>query len=219
MNQELADALVVWANGWLSTAYWTWDNAALILTIAIAAIIMARYDREVRRTAGERTRRYDRGVVVAASRRSLYETLAVLTAWTLAASVMAPPIPFIGLLMWLALWVALRLIPQECEQILFRQKVMIGLYALGLIAFRVVTAYTFDAVQLSTMLGGDADTAGLFASVRGSITPYLILVLWVMYPLGYFSVIAQRFAVNRGSLTRPGKTVAQTLQDLRTRGE
>lgn len=219
MNQELADALVVWANGWLSAAYWTWDNAALLMTGVIALIIMVRYDREVRRTAGERTRRYGRGVVVAASRRSLYETLAVLAAWTLAASVMAPPIPFIGLLMWLALWVALLLIPQEREQILFRQKVMIGLYALGLIAFRVVTAYSFDAVQLSTMLGGDADTAGLFASVRGSITPYLILVLWVMYPLGYFSVIAQRFAVNRGSLTRPGKTVAETLQDLRSRGE
>ena len=219
MNKGLADALVVWANGWLSTAYWTWDNAALILTVAIAAIIMARYDREVRRTAGERTKRYDRGVVVAASRRSQYETITVLVMWALAASVMAPPIPFVGLWMWLAFLVALRLIPQEREQILFRQKVMIGIYALGLIAFRVVTAYTFDAVQLSTMLGGDADTAGLFASVRGSITPYLILVLWVMYPLGYFSLIAQRFAVNRGSLTRPGKTVAQTLQDLRTRGE
>jgi hypothetical protein len=25
--------------------------------------------------------------------------------------------------------------------------------------------------------------------------------------------------VNRGSLTRPGQTVAQTLEDLRTRGE
>ena len=219
MSKELADALVVWANGWLSAAYWTWDNAALLLTGAIAVVIMARYDREVRQTAGERARRYERGAVNAASRRSLYETIAVLVVWLIAAGVMSPPIPLIGLLMWLAFLIALRLIPQEREQILFRQKVMIGLYALGLIAFRVVAAYSFDAVQLSAMLGGDADTAGLFASVRGSITPYLILVLWVMYPLGYFAVIAQRFAINRGSLTRPGKTVADTLQDLRTRGE
>ena len=219
MSTDLADALVIWANGWLAAAYWTWDSAALLLTIGIAIFITVRYDREVRRTAGERVRRYGRGQVIIASRRSLYETLAVLAVWSLAASVTAPPIPFIGLLMWLAFLIALRLIPQEREQILFRQKVMIGIYAVCLIAFRVVTAYSFDAVQLSTMLGGDADTAGLFASVRGSITPYLILVLWVMYPLGYFSVIAQRFAINRGSLTRPGKTVADTLQDLRTRGE
>jgi hypothetical protein len=219
MSTNLADALVIWANGWLAAAYWTWDSAALLLTIGIAILITGRYDREVRRTAGERVRRYGRGQVIIASRRSLYETLAVLAVWSLAASVTAPPIPFIGLLMWLAFLIALRLIPQEREQILFRQKVMIGIYAVCLIAFRIVTAYSFDAGQLSTMLGGDADTAGLFASVRGSITPYLILVLWVMYPLGYFSVIAQRFAINRGSLTRPGKTVADTLQDLRTRGE
>lgn len=219
MSTELADALVIWANGWLAAAYWTWDSAALLLTMGIALLIMLRYDREVRQTAGERSRRYGRGELIVASRRSMYETLAVLVLWSLAASVMAPPIPVIGLLMWLAFLIALRLIPQEREQILFRQRVMIGVYALGLLAFRVATAYAFDAVQLSTMLGGDADTAGLFASVRGSIMPYLILVLWVMYPLGYFSVIAQRFAVNRGSLTRPGKTVADTLQDLRTRGE
>ena len=129
MSTDLADALVIWANGWLAAAYWTWNSAALLLTIGIAIFITVRYDREVRRTAGERVRRYGRGEIIIASRRSLYETLMVLAVWSLAASVTAPPIPFIGLLMWLAFLIALRLIPQEREQILFRQKVMIGIYA------------------------------------------------------------------------------------------
>ena len=121
MSTDLADALVIWANGWLAAAYWTWDSAALLLTIGIAILITVRYDREVRRTAGERVRRYGRGEIIIASRRSLYETLAVLAVWSLAASVTAPPIPFIGLLMWLAFLIALRLIPQEHNRYSKRQ--------------------------------------------------------------------------------------------------
>ncbi len=219
MNTTLADLLVVWANGFLATAYWLWENAAVLLAIVLALLIMRRYDREVRKVAGERTLRYGRGRIVLASRRSQYETLAALLLWTMAALLMAPPIPLIGLLMWAAFWAGLHWIPQEREQILFRQKMMIASYAVLLVAFRIVTSYAFDAGQLITMMGGDGDAAGVFATVRGSLVPYAVLVLWVMYPLGYFVMIGQRFMVNRGSLTQPGRTVAQTLEDLRTRGE
>jgi hypothetical protein len=219
MNPPLGDILVIWANGFLATVYWVWENAAVLLSIGLAWLILLHYDREVRRVAGERTLRYGRGQIVRASHRSHYETLAALILWVIAALLMAPPIPFIGLLMWAAFWAALRWIPQEREQILFRQKVMIAIYAGLLLAFRIVTSYAFDAGQLITMMGGDGDAAGVFATVRGSLVPYAVLVLWAMYPLGYFVTIGQRFMVNRGSLTRPGQTVAQTLEDLRTRGE
>jgi hypothetical protein len=187
--------------------------------VLFALLILLRYDHEVRQVAGERTLRYGRGRRMMASRRTHYETLAALGLWVIAALLMAPPIPFIGLLMWAAFWAALRWIPQEREQILFRQKTMIIIYGALLIAFRIATAYTFDAGQLITMMGGDNDAAGVFATVRGGIVPYAVLVLWVMYPLGYFVMLGQRFMVNRGSLTKPGRTVAQTLEDLRTRGE
>ena len=219
MNHTLIDALTIWANGFLAVTYWLWENAALWLTICFALIILLRYDHEVRQVAGERALRYARGRRVMASRRTQYETLAALLLWTLAAMLMAPPIPFIGLLMWAAFWAALRWVPQEREQILFRQKTMIAIYAVLLVAFRVLTAYTFDAGQLIAMLGGNSDAAGVFATVRGGIMPYAVLVLWVMYPLGYFVMLGQRFLVNRGSLTKPGRTVAQALDDLRTRGE
>jgi hypothetical protein len=219
MNRNLADTLVIWSNGFLAVAYWLWENAAVLLAGVCAVIIVLRYDHEVRKVAGERTLRYGRGRRVMASHRTQYETLAALALWVVAALLMAPPIPFIGLLMWVAFWAALRWIPQEREQILFRQKTMIAIYGALLIVFRIATSYTFDAGQLITMMGGDSDAAGVFATVRGGIVPYAVLVLWVMYPLGYFVMLGQRFLVNRGSLTKPGRTVAQTLEDLRTRGD
>ncbi len=219
MNHTLVDLLTIWANGFLAMTYWLGENAALLLTAGFALVILFRYDREVRQVAGERTLRYARGQRVMASRRTQYETLVTLVLWAVAAVLMAPPIPFVGLLMWAALWAALRWIPQEREQILFRQKTMIAIYAVLLVAFRILTAYTFDAGQLIAMMGGNSDAAGVFATVRGGIVPYAVLVLWVMYPLGYFVMLGQRFLVNRGSLTKPGRTVAETLEDLRTRGE
>lgn len=219
MNRNLADTLVIWSNGFLAVSYWLWENAAVLLAMVLALIILARYDHEVRKVAGERALRYGRGRRVVASHRAQYETLAALALWVVAAMLMAPPIPFIGWLMWVAFWAALRWIPQEREQILFRQKTMIAIYGALLIAFRVVTSYAFDAGQIIAMMGGNSDAAGVFATVRGGIVPYAVLVLWVMYPLGYFVTLGQRFMVNRGSLTKPGRTVAQTLNDLRTRGE
>lgn len=219
MNRNLADTLVIWSNGFLAVAYWLWENATVLLAVVLALIILVRYDHEVRQVAGERTLRYERGRRMMASHRTQYETLAALGMWVVAALLMAPPIPFIGLLMWAAFWAALRWMPQEREQILFRQKTMIAIYGALLIAFRIATSYTFDAGQLITMMGGDSDAAGVFATVRGGIVPYAVLVLWVMYPLGYFVMLGQRFMVNRGSLTKPGRTVAQTLEDLRHRGD
>ncbi|CAG0937187.1 hypothetical protein TFLX_06100 [Thermoflexales bacterium] len=126
MDRNLADGLVIWSNGFLAISYWLWENAAVLLTIGLAVIILLRYDHEVRKVAGERTLRYGRGRTVMASHRTQYETLGTLLIWTMAAWLMAPPIPFIGLLMWTAFWAALRWIPQEREQILFRQKTMIA---------------------------------------------------------------------------------------------
>ena len=97
MNPALGDSLVIWANGFLATVYWVWENAAVLLTIVVALLILRRYDREVRKVAGERTLRYGRGQTVLASHRTQYETLAALVIWMIAALLMAPPIPFIGL--------------------------------------------------------------------------------------------------------------------------
>lgn len=219
MEKSFGDLLIVWANGWLAAAYWLLDNAALLVAAACALWIVRRHDRYVQRVTGERILRYARGSRVIASNRSVYETAATLIVWGFAALVSAAPIPAIGAAMWLAFVAALHLIPQERDNVLFRQKVMIAIYALLVIAFRLAMSYSPDPDQLLRMMGGEGDAAAVFATVRGSLMPYAMLLLWVMYPLGYFGVIAQRFMVNRGSLFKARRNVADVIGDLRTRGE
>ncbi len=219
MEKSFGDILVVWANGWLAAAYWILDNAALLIAVACAVWIASHHDRYVQRVTGERTLRYARGSRVVASHRSAYETLATLIVWACAALVSASPIPAIGAVMWLTFILALHLIPQERDNVLFRQKVMIAIYALMVIAFRLAMSYSPDPDQLLRMMGGQGDAAAVFATVRGSLMPYAMLILWVMYPLGYFGMIAQRFLVNRGSLFKARRDVADVIGDLRTRGE
>jgi hypothetical protein len=219
MEKSFGDILVVWANGWLAAAYWLIDNAALLIAIACAIWIMRRHDRYVQHVTGERALRYARGSRVIASHRSVYETLVTLSLWACAALMSVSPIPAIGAVMWLTFIAALHLIPQERDNVLFRQKVMIAIYALMVMAFRLAMSYSPDPDQLLRMMGGEGDAAAVFATVRGSLMPYAMLILWVMYPLGYFGVIAQRFIVNRGSLFKARRDVADVIGDLRTRGE
>ncbi len=219
MEKSVGDMLVVWANGWLATAYWLLDNAAVFLALACSIWIARRYDRHVRRTTGERPLRYGRGQRVIASSRSLYETVLTFVVWATAALLSAAPIPAIGAGMWLSFVAALHFIPQEQDNILFRQKAMIAIYALMVIAFRLAMSYTPDPDQLLRMMGGEGDAAAVFATVRSSLMPYAMLILWVMYPLGYFGVIAQRFLINRGSLFKAQRDIEGVIGDMRTRGE
>ena len=219
MEKSFGDLLIIWANGWLAAAYWLLDNAALLIAVASAIWITRRHDCYVQRVTGQRTLRYARGNRVIASNRSTLETVVVLGLWVCAALVAASPIPAIGALMWLAFIAALHLVPQERDNILFRQKIMIALYALLVIAFRLAMSYAPEPDQLLRMMGGEGDAAAVFATVRGSLLPYAMLILWVMYPLGYFGVIAQRFLINRGSLFKARRNIAEVIGDLRTRGE
>lgn len=219
MEKTFGDMLVIWANGWLVLAYWLLDNAALFIALACAIWIGRWHDRHVRRMTGERPLRYGRGQRVIASSRSLYETALTFVVWAIAALVSAAPIPAIGAGMWLSFVAALHFIPQEQDNILFRQKAMIAIYALMVIAFRLAMSYTPDPNQLLRMMGGEGDAAAVFATVRGSLMPYAMLILWVMYPLGYFGVIAQRFLINRGSLFKAQRDIEGVIGDMRTRGE
>ena len=210
--------LVVWANGLLTLAYAAWDNAALIVSAACGLAILFTHDRAVQRMAGGRALRYGRGARVQASYRSHVETLITLLVWCAAALLSAPPIPLIGMAMWVGFLVALKLVPQERESLLFRQKSMIAVYGLLAIALRLALSYSPDVERMAFALRGRGEAGQLFDSIRDGLLPYVALVMWVMYPLGYFGMIAQRFAINRGSLLSSG-TPEDVVRALRHRGE
>ncbi len=227
----LNHTLTYLANGILAVWYFLWSQGPLLLSLGCAVAIVVLYDRRTRRQAGERMRRYRRGQQVHASCRPYWETGGAVLLWAVASYLSAPPIPLIGGLMWLAFVVSLRFIPQERENLLFRQKVMIAGYGLIALAMRWMLSYSPDLSHLATMppalhqtqcgasVGSQGDAAGLFDTIRDGLTPYAALVVWVMYPLGYFGMIVQRFAINRGSLLKPGGTPEDYMRDLRTRGE
>ena len=207
------------ANGLLAVFYCLWSNGPALLSLLGAAGVLLVYDRQERRVVGDRVRRYGRGERIQASRRSHGLTLVTAASWTVAALLSAPPIPLIGASMWVAFLVALRYIPQERSQLLFRQKTMILGYALIALAMQALFSYSPDLSRLAAVMGSRGDAAALFSTLQDGLMPYAALVVWVMYPLGYFGMIAQRFAVNRGSLLKPGGTAEDYIRDLRTRGE
>ncbi len=221
MNFEtwLNHTLTYLANGILAVWYFLWSQGPLLLSLGCAVVIAVLYDRRTRHQAGERLRRYRRGQQVHASYRPYWETGGAVLLWSAASYLSAPPIPLIGGLMWLAFVICLRFIPQERENLLFRQKVMIAGYGLIALAMRWMLSYSPDLSHLAAMLGSQGDAVGLFDTIRDGLTPYAALVVWVMYPLGYFGMIVQRFAINRGSLLKPGGTPEDYMRDLRTRGE
>ncbi len=207
------------ANGLLAVFYFLWSNGPLLLSLLCAVIVLLIYDRQERQVVGERVRRYGRGEQVQASRRSHWLTVTTAALWAVASLLSAPPIPLIGALMWGAFVVALRYIPQERGQLLFRQKTMILGYALMALAMRALFSYSPDLSRLAAVMGSRGDAATLFSTVQDGLTPYAALIVWAMYPLGYFAMVAQRFAVNRGSLLKPRGTAEDYIRDLRTRGE
>jgi hypothetical protein len=219
MEKSFGDMVIIWANGWLAAGYWLLDNAAWLVVLACAGWILLRHDRQVQRVTGQRPLRYSRGSRVIASNRSMGETLATLLLWTLANFLAAAPIPAIGAAMWLAFGVALHLIPQERDNLLFRQKMMIAIYALLVMVFRLALSYSPTPDQLMRLLGGSGDASAVFETVRGGLMPYALLLLWGLYPLGYFAMLAQRFMINRGSLFKARRNIAEVIGDLRTRGE
>jgi hypothetical protein len=212
-------SLIYLANGLLAIFYFLWSNGPLLLALLCAVIVALVFDRPLRRTTGDRVRRYGRGQQAQASYRPYWETALAAGLWAVASLLSAPPIPLIGGLMWLSFVLALRYIPQERESLLFRQKVMLAAYALLAITMRAVFSYSPDVSRLAAVMGGQGEAADLFSTVRDGLMPYAALVVWVMYPLGYFGMIAQRIAVNRGSLMKPRGTPEDFIRDLRTRGE
>jgi hypothetical protein len=221
MDREIAinHSLIYLANGLLAIFYFLYAHGPLLLALLCSALVFLVYDRGTRKTVGDRPRRYGRGPQVQASYRPYWETALTVLLWSVASFLSAPPIPIIGGLMWLAFVVALRYIPQERENLLFRQKVMIAVYALIALTMRGLFTYSPDLSRLAAVMGGRGEAADLFSTVRDGMMPYAALVIWVMYPLGYFAMIVQRFAINRSSLLKPSGTLEDYIRDLRTRGE
>jgi hypothetical protein len=99
LGTALNHTLIYLANGLLVTFYFLWSQGPLLLALVCAATVAAHYDRQTRRVAGERVRRYGRGRQTHASYRPYWETGAAIGLWLFVSLSSVPLISLIGALM------------------------------------------------------------------------------------------------------------------------
>ncbi len=133
----------------------------------------------------------------------------------LAIALLPPPVPFIVVAMiWLGA-IAVRAENFNRETLRARVTAGIALYALAALAATVVSAYlsTLDDGSWAGLLsfGSAADTA---AKGRDYLSTIAAIGLWVVMPLGYFSLLAQAMLVHPPSKASPSAILGQA----RTRG-
>ena len=144
----------------------------------------------------------------------------VLALWLVAQWGMGAPVPWIGASMWLAGLLAILAAPAQRFSLLNGVKVGLVTYALAVIVSRIYLAYTsrISPEEWAALLGSAETAARVIASTRANTTTVAIWALWLVVPLGYFSMLAQQVFLNPISLTNPLATYEQMLISLRDRG-
>ena len=210
-------------NGGLFSLYQLWWNLDKLVTLGAVALVVLYFDPEVQHKATFTPRRYGRegSATEQTSRIAQAMTVATAVLWFAAACATEPPIPVIGTTMWLAMIAGLLIMPQEREAILWRCKSTILIYALAALGFRL---YLWQVSALSPedwarIVGSTGEAQAIIEQNRGMFATVASWFLWFLAPLGYLSLLVQRFTVNPMAMVSPLRSAAEVIRDIRTRGE
>lgn len=211
-----------WLNGLLAALYWLADHWAALAALAVAAAMIWLVDGALSRQAGQRARRYERGTVNLAARSPHLVPLGVALAWTLAAWITPPPVPQIGLAMWVGALVTPLTLPLGKRHIGHTLRWLIAGYTALLLLFWLAVRFPLSPTaaaawseRLQTLGAGES----LDWAIRAQIIPYATLLIWYIFPASYFGLIFQQFATQRRLLVNPWATVAERLAAWRNRGD
>jgi hypothetical protein len=210
-------------NGGLFSLYQLWWNLDKLIALGVVVLVALYFDPQVQHKATFTPRRYDRNGSATGQMSRVAQAMTVATAvlWFAAAFATEPPIPVIGAVMWLAMIVGLLIMPQEREAILWRCKSTILIYALAAIGFRLYL-WQVDALSpedWARIVGSTGDAQAIIAQNRGMFATVASWFLWFLAPLGYLSLLVQRFTVNPMAMVSPLRSAAEIIRDIRTRGE
>lgn len=133
---------------------------------------------------------------------------------------MAAPVPWIGTAMWVIGAVAVIVMQNQQFNLLWFVKTGIAIYALAVIASRLYLAYTVQLTpeQWAALIGSSQSAAAVINSTRGNMTTIILWALWLVIPLGYFSMLLQQVFLNPVSVINPVSGVQKVLETLRYRG-
>ena len=224
LGDLLMDLPVYLANGMLVILYGLATHAPALLSLGCALTLALLPDAEIQRQAGFRPRRDGRGETESSSgpvpRTAQVMTAIVLLAWLGAQWDMGEPVPWIGAVMWAAGLTAELALANQRLNLLWYVKSGIALYALAVIGSRLYLSTTnhLTPEQWAALIGSSKSAAAVIASTRSSVTTILLWALWLVVPLGYFSMLVQQIFINPMSIVSPLAGAQELLHNLRVRG-
>ena len=238
LSNILTDGMTFVANGLLLLVYWLAGNLPALLSLACAAFTFLTLDNEVQRRAGFRPTRggplgsipdrrggfqpqAEEGQTAGkAPRTAQVLTCIVLGLWMIAQTGMAAPVPWIGAAMWLIGALVLLVIPNHQRfNLLWFVKTGIAVYAILVIGSRLYLGYTAQLTpeQWAGVIGSSEGAANVIAGTRGNVTTIVLWALWLVAPLGFFSLLIQQLFVNPMSLVNPLAGAQDVLKRIRDR--
>lgn len=220
INSIIMDAPLYILNGFLLVVYATFGAFPAIVSMVSAGGIMLTGDAEVQNLASGRALRPGRGEMRINSNTAQILTGIALAVWLAAQFGMGAPVPWIGAVMWLAGFIAVMVSPSQRFGMLNMVKVGVVTYALAVGISRVYMLYAAQITpeQWAALVGSADAAANIIAKTRGNTTTIITWSLWLVVPLGYFSLLVQQVFINPISLTNPMATAQEALTSLRSRG-
>ena len=220
LTNFLLDIPVYFVNGLLWPLYALTGILPALVSMASAGMSALVIDAPLQSLSSSRPTRAGRESQAAPSHLSQIYSGVVLVVWLVAQWGMGAPVPWIGAAMWLASFVAVLLAANQQFTLLDGQKKAILGYALLVIASRLYLGYMEQITpeQWAAMLGSADSAAQVLANTRGNVTAILTWTLWLVYPMGFFYMVAQQVGLYPTSLTQPRANPAQVLKRLRYRG-
>ena len=147
-------------------------------------------------------------------------TIVVVVLWLIAQTGMAAPVPWIGASMWLVGTAVLFVMPQHQRyNILWFVKTGLAVYAILVIGSRIYLSYTAQLTgdQWASIIGSAESAAKIIANTRGNATTIITWALWLIAPLGFFSLLVQQLFVNPMNLVSPMAGAQEVLKRIRQR--
>ena len=185
--------LVYEANGFLALIYVLWEHAAAIVTAGGMGYLIF--------TAPEVQRLWITATAV----------MAVLTALFT-----PPPVPLLMAVMALSGALAVWRDTFNPENLRWRITGGLALYALAALGYLAYSRYLdgVDAMTWAKTLGGEGQAAAALAQGRAFVNTLATWGLWLIIPLGFFSLLAQSMFVHPPGPQQPDDLITT----IRTRG-
>jgi hypothetical protein len=220
INSIITDAPLYLVNGLFLLLYAVGGSFPALVCIASAGGIAFTADAEVQNLASGRALRPGRGETKISGGTSQVLTGIALAMWLAAQFGMGAPVPWIGAVMWMAGFVGISIVPTQRFSMLNLVRVGIVTYALAVAVSRVYLLYAAQVTpdQWAALVGSADAAASIIANTRGNTTTIVVWALWMIAPLGYFSMLVQQVFMNPISLTAPMATPQAVLRSLRSRG-